>query len=291
MLYVTYTLNFLLMIGMPFLLAAFLARRMRVRWGLFWVGALTFVASQVVHIPLNVVLGRLGLIKSASAGWPLVWYAVVLGLSAGVCEELARFLVLRFWLKGSRSWRSALMFGAGHGGVESVIFGTLAAIQTFNLFVLRNVDPATLGVTPDKLPAVQAQINAAFSVPVLYPLLGAFERLSAISTHLFLAVLVMQVFTRRNYLWLVVAILWHALTDGLAVYAISTWGALPTEGAIALLALIGLAPMFALRQPEPNALPAGEATLPPPPASGPAASGLLPSGDATSEQLDRTRFQ
>ena len=285
MLYITYTLNFLLMMSLPFVLAAFLARRLGTRWGLVWVGAVTFVASQVVHIPLNSLLGRLGVLKIATSGWPLVELAVVAGLSAGVCEELARYLVLRFWLKRDRSWRSALMFGAGHGGVEAVIFGGLAAIQTLNIFVLRNVDPAQVGVTADKLPALQAQLAAAWSVPVLYPLLGALERVSAISTHLFLAVLVMQAFTRNNILWLVAAILWHALTDGVAVFAIATWGALPTEAAIAGLALIGLALLFALRQPEP--LPVAPGDTPVPPASEPAPIFAAPSAD----QLDRTRFQ
>src|SRR5258707_6915590 len=163
MLYLTYSLNFLLMMGLPFVLAAFLARRLGLRWGLFWVGAVTFIASQIVHLPLNAVLGGLGLIKPATAGWPLVVFAVVLGLSAGLCEELARYLVLLFWLKRDRSWRAALMFGAGHGGVESFIFGVIAAIGTINIFVLRNVDPARLGVTADKLPAVQAQIAAAWN--------------------------------------------------------------------------------------------------------------------------------
>jgi uncharacterized membrane protein YhfC len=212
----------------------------------------------------------------------------VLGLTAGLCEELARYLVLRFWLKRDRSWNAALMFGTGHGGVEAVIFGVLAAISTFNIFVLRNVDPAQLGVPADKLAAVQTQIAAAWNVPVLYPLLGAFERVTAISTHLFLAVLVMQVFTRRSILWLWAAILWHALTDGLAVFAISTWGILPTEASIAVLALIGLGLMFALRQPEPPAMSAaaGAASQPQPVMTGP-----VPEGDATTEQLDRTRFQ
>ena len=68
MLYVTYTLNFLLMLAMPFLLAAFLARRLPVRWGLFWVGAVTFIGSQIVHIPLNVLLGRLGVLTAYRAG-------------------------------------------------------------------------------------------------------------------------------------------------------------------------------------------------------------------------------
>jgi uncharacterized membrane protein YhfC len=286
MLYITYTLNFLLMIGMPFALAAFLARRLGTRWGLVWVGAVTFIASQVVHIPLNNVLGQLGVIQPAKTGWPLVWYAVVLGLSAGLCEELARYLVLRFWLKRDRSWNAALMFAAGHGGVEAVIFGVLAGIGALNLFVASNIDPARLGVTPDKLPAVQAQIAVAWSVPVLYPLVGAFERVSAISTHLFLAVLVMQVFTRRNYLFLVAAILWHALIDGLSVYAIASWGVLPTEAAIAGLAIIGLGLMFALRQPEPVAPMAASASQPQSVTAGP-----LPPLAPTAEQLDRTRFQ
>ena len=288
MLYITYTLNALLMMGLPFGLAVFLARRLGTRWGLVWVGAVTFVASQVVHIPLNAVLGQIGVIHPAQAGWPLVWYAVVLGLSAGVCEELARYLVLRFSLKRDRSWNAALMFGAGHGGVEAVIFGALAAIQTLNIFILRNVDPAQLGVPADKLAAVQAQIAAAWNVPVLYPLVGALERVSAISTHLFLTVLVMQVFTRRSHLWLLAAILWHALTDGVAVFAVSTWGVLPTEAAIGVLALVGLGLMFALRQPEPPAVAAwpGAASLPQPATAAP-----LPPGDATTEQLDRTRYQ
>ena len=288
MLYVTYTLNFLLMLALPFLLAAFLARRLGTRWGLVWVGAVTFIASQIVHIPLNAVLGRLGVLVPAKTGWPLVEYAVLLGLLAGVCEEMARFLVLRFWLKRDRSWRAALMFGAGHGGAEAVILGLLSAIGTINIFVLRNVNPAQLGVSAARLPAVQAQIAAAWNVPALYPLLGAFERVSAISTHLFLAVLVMQVFTRNNKLWLLAAILWHALIDGTAVYSATTWGPYVTEGLIAAFALIGLALLFALRQPEPPPVDAAPVSAAVPQ---PAGGGPLPETQATSDQLDRTRYQ
>lgn len=284
MLYITYTLNFLLMLSLPFLLAAFLARRLGTRWGLVWVGAVTFIASQIVHIPLLRFLGQLGILKAAASGWPLVWYAIMLGLMAGLCEELARYLVLRFWLKRDRSWRAALMFGAGHGGAEAFILGLITAAGTLNLFVASNVDPARLGVTAAQLPALQRQLAAFWSAPVLFPLLGAFERILALSTHLFLAVVVMQAFTRNNILWLLAAILWHALTDAVAVYVVATWGAIPTEAAIAVLALVGLALMFALRQPEP--LPAAAAAPPPPATPGPMI-GAAP----TADQLDRTRYQ
>jgi uncharacterized membrane protein YhfC len=285
MLYITYTLNFLLMLGMPFLLAAFLARRLGTRWGLFWVGTVTFIASQIVHIPLLGVLGRLGVLTAATAGWPLVWYAAVLGLMAGLCEELARYLVLRFWLKRDRSWRSALMFGAGHGGVEAFIVGVMAAIGALQIFVLRNVDPSSLGVTAAQLPALQAQLAAAWNVPVLFPLLGAFERVVALATHLFLAVLVLQAFTRHNKLWLLAAILWHTLVDGVAVYSVSAWGPYVTEGLVAAMALVGFGLMFALRQPEP--LPVTPASTPVPPAANPTLAGAA----LTAEQLDRTRYQ
>jgi uncharacterized membrane protein YhfC len=56
MLYVTYTLNFILMMTMPIALGVFLARRFKLGWGLWFIGAATFILSQVVHIPLNMGL-------------------------------------------------------------------------------------------------------------------------------------------------------------------------------------------------------------------------------------------
>src|SRR5689334_4769464 len=113
-------------------------------------GAVTFIGSQIVHQPLGILLTNLELFKPASSGWPLVIYAAELGLWTALCEELTRYLVLRFWLKRDRSWRSALMFGAGHGRTESIIMELMAAVAAINLFVARNVDPARLGATPDQ---------------------------------------------------------------------------------------------------------------------------------------------
>ena len=69
----------------------------------------------------------------------------------------------------------------------------------------------------------------------------------ALCTHLAMAVLVLQVFTRNNILYLVAAILWHAATDGIAVYAAPTWGAYATEGMLSFFALAALALIFIFR--------------------------------------------
>src|SRR5688572_30652271 len=117
MLYLTYALNFLLMIALPILLGAFLARRLGVRWSLFGIGAVTFIASQVVHLPLNAGLTALfanQILPNPPLVWKLPFNAIVLGLTAGLCEEIARYVVYRRWIKSARTWREALMFGAGH---------------------------------------------------------------------------------------------------------------------------------------------------------------------------------
>ena len=97
----------------------------------------------------------------------------------------------------------------------------------------------------------------------------------------------MQAFTRKNIMWLFAAIGWHALIDATAVFAVSTWGPIPTEAAVGVLAVIGLALMIALRQPEP--LPAATAAGPTAPAL--ADDRPLATAAPTAEQLDRTRYQ
>jgi uncharacterized membrane protein YhfC len=285
--YVTYSLNFLLMLAMPFALGAFLASRLGTRWGLFWAGGLTFIASQVVHLPLNAVLLP-PFQANVAARLPAIWQPpatyVVLGLTAGLCEELARYFVLRYWLKDVRSWRRALMFGAGHGGIEAAIVGLFAAQFALNMFILRSGDPLQLGVPPDRIPAVEAQLSAFWNAPWFMTLLGAVERAFAICLHLSLSILVLQVFTRGSKLWLLAAIGWHALVDAGTLMVLQVWGPLWTEAALGVVALISLGIVYALRQPEPPQPPA-PAPLPP----------LITAESmpaiVTAEQLERTRFQ
>jgi len=85
-------LNGLLMIAMPIALGIYLVRRTGQRWKLFLVGAVLFVASQVLHIPfnlivLNPILEQIGFGQGAF-GAALLLGALLLGLSAGLFEEL-----------------------------------------------------------------------------------------------------------------------------------------------------------------------------------------------------------
>ena len=282
---ITYALNSLLMIAVPISLAIFLTRRWKLGWCIWWIGLATFILSQVGHIPFNWGAGAL-LNRSDIVYWPplaqQVFNAAFLGLSAGVFEEGARYLVLRFWAKEARSWRNGVLFGAGHGGAEAIILGILVLVTYIAGLVLRSTDLSAL-VPTSQMELAQQQITAYWSVPWYDSLLGALERVFAIALHLALSVMVMQVFIQKKIRWLFLAILYHAVVDGAAVFLLPSIGIYWTEVLVGAFAILSMVIVFCLMRPEPNTDP-----VPVPPQT------LIPAIkpiEETRENLDGTRFQ
>lgn len=272
-------LNALIMMALPFVLGHFLGKRVRLDWGLFGVGAATFILSQVGHLPFNqFVLTRLPALSSN-----LVLIALFAGLSAGIFEEGARFLMYRFWVQRARDWHSGLMLGLGHGGVESLLTGLLVAINGYALFTVHTGDSTPL-VPPAQLPAAQQILSELFAASPFAVLLGAVERLFAICLHLTLSLVVLQVFRRRQGRWLLFAIAGHTLFNAVAVYAAATWNAYVAELLIGLLAAGGVFIIWRLRQTEPPDAEPLIAPLPDHPAA-------IRPVDVSAEKLDETRFQ
>ena len=238
MLLTAYILNSLLMILTPILLGIFLARKFSLSWRLFIFGGLAFILSQLFHLPLNAILTR---VTPGLGPDGLIWLqAIVFGFTAAITEELARYSILRNKLKDARSWKSALMYGAGHGGFEAMILGLLAGLTVVNMIALKNT-PATLAkVPPEQLDLVKQQITAFWSAPWYMALMGAVERISTLIIQISLAVIVMQVFLRRNKSWLWAAIGWHWLVDAAAVVSASRFSIPLTELIIGVLALTSL---------------------------------------------------
>jgi uncharacterized membrane protein YhfC len=250
---VTYFLNGFLMVAMPIGLTIYLTRKFKKGWRLFWIGAATFVFSQALHIPFNAlvspVMNQFGFIALPLALQNLI-VSVFLGLSAGIFEELSRYIMYRWWVKDARSWGSGLLAGAGHGGIEAIILGLLTLYGYIQMLIARGVDISTL-VTPDRVEVAKAQILAYWSAPWYGTLLGALERLFAIPIQLTCSILVLQAFTRRRFWWVGLAILFHALTDGIAVFASQNGASVIfIEVIVGIYALVGIIIIFALRQTE-----------------------------------------
>ena len=234
-----------LMVVLPLLAGWYLTRRTGATWGVFWAGALTFVISQVVHLPLNWALGLLGETARGVALWPLSLVAVVAGLSAGLCESVARWVALRYAMRRTRGFENAVQFGLGHGGVEAVLLGLIALSGLVNILALWRSDPVSLGMNE----AQQAQIVAAFAeldlVGWYMPVLAGLERVFALCLHVAMSVLVMDGVTRQKPINLLWAVLAHAAVDAWAVYSVNTWGAVWSEVGLAVAA--GLCVWYVLR--------------------------------------------
>ncbi len=240
---VLYAITVSLMIVVPLLLAIALRRRFRAPWLLWTAGALSFFLSQVYHLPLNNLLGDLGLIGPIAPDAPgLLPTAVVLGLSAGLCEGLMRLVA--FWWLNRRGlvdrWPAAVMVGLGHGGLEAMILGAVTALSVGGLLALRGTDLAALNLPAEQLAALQKQLAALAGSPLL-ALLPFVERLAALALHVAVSLLVWLAFRRRNALYAVAGILYHAALDGTIVYAgqfiQNPW---LVEGLVLLLAVPGL---------------------------------------------------
>lgn len=247
-----YFLSGFLMIAMALLLGWWIGRTRGAGWGLFAIGAVTFVASQVLHVPFNwLILQQWQIIPTdTTVRANLVILALFLGLSAGAFEETARYLVMRFWAKDVRTWGRGLMLGAGHGGIEAILLGVSLILNAIVLGTVYRGGTSSL-VPPEQMGLVEVQIEAMLAAPLSLVMLGPLERVFALCAHLAMSLMVMQVFVRRQIGWLGLAILWHTLLNAVAVFAVVTWNAYITEALIGAVALLSLGIIFWLRTPEP----------------------------------------
>ncbi len=290
---ITHFLNWLLMIVIPIILAIYLTEKFHTGWRLWLIGAATFVISQIFHIPFNTYLLNplIGKLQPGLQEIPaLLITAVLLGLSAGVFEECARCGMFRWWIKDSRSWRSAVLTGAGHGGIEAIILGILVMLAFTNLMAYRNVDLSKLNLTLDQLSAARQQLAAYWNAPWYATMLGAVERIFTIPFHIAASVIVLQVFTRKpgqqRLGWLALAIFYHALMDASVVFIANQWGGYVAEGFLAGFAILDLLIIFGLRQPEPTPQTTAEQPILP------VTSAYMPTQvQETSENLEDTRYQ
>jgi uncharacterized membrane protein YhfC len=272
-------------IALPLLLGLIARRRLGVGWRYFGYGALIFFLFQLItRVPIvQVVQTALAPQLRASFTLQMVW-VTILALTAALFEEVGRYIGYR-WLMGreEKTWSKAVMYGLGHGGLESMLLvAGLTLIGLINLLLL----PSIVGSLPaDQRTLVEQQLAAVRGQPDWLPLVGAWERVWSIAFHVAMSVVVLQVF-RRGMIWLGLAILAHALLDFMAVGVPLLLG---LQGTTALLvpemivAVAGLASLWAIWALRDSPETAGVAIESSPTDSSPLAAGAEPDPTALNE--------
>ena len=185
---------------------------------------------------------------------------MILSLTAGLAEEIGRYVGYRWLMKrDDKTWEKAIMYGLGHGGLESMLLvAGLTLLGLINLLALSASNLDTLPISPEQRTQLQQQLAAVAAQPEWLPLAGAWERLWAISFHVAMSVVVLQVFRRGRMIWLWLAVAAHALLDFLGAGLPTALGLqgnaalLTSEAIVTIAGLIGLWAIWALRdRPEP----------------------------------------
>lgn len=216
-------LSVFLCVILPTVLSAIMVIRHKASWKAFIAGAIVFIIAQpLLRLP---ILGKLG-----DTAWFTLFYIsnpmlylILLGLSAGIFEEVGRFLGLRFMLKKELSWENGIVFGLGHGGAEAFILVGINYLAMISGF-FRGETVISLLNTP----------------PGLF-LAGGIERILAITAHIGMTMLVLYSVKSGKKRYLFYAILFHTILDILipvlkqAGLNLGVWGA---EGYIAIFAII-----------------------------------------------------
>ena len=251
-LFISYAITILLMIGVPIALTILVVRRFKVSWWVILTGVITFLVSQVVHYPLLQLVSKLfndGTLPVPSTQWIPLFNAVVMGFMAALFEETARYFGFLIMKKKTKRIESAVGLGIGHGGIESIGFAVWPFFPLFGgalinfLYILFYSPGAQIakGISMDQVQYTAAQIAQFWVNPWHLGFLPGIERLIAISTQIFLSVLIWKAIKSRSFGWFALAFFYHMLVDGIAVFlTYSGWGAWGIEGIMSIFMLANI---------------------------------------------------
>src|SRR5512135_27806 len=103
--------------------------------------------SPIHHIFLRVSLNSIVLASLLRTSTAFLWtWLVILALTAGIFEEVGRYLGYRIFMRREeKTWNKGVMYGLGHGGLESaVLIGGLLLLSVINLAVYSSTNLNTL---------------------------------------------------------------------------------------------------------------------------------------------------
>jgi uncharacterized membrane protein YhfC len=240
----------------PLALGLVIRRRLGVSWRYFGYGALIFFLFQLIsRVPITLAIQSAIAPQLQASHTALVAWIAVSALTAGLFEEIGRYVGYRWLMKRvEKTWDKAVMYGLGHGGLESMLFvAGLSAITLINVLALSQMDLNTLPLSAEQRARIAQQLGAIAAQPGWLPLIAAWERLWTVPFHIAMSVLVLQVFRRGSIRWLWLAVLAHTLADLLGAGIAPILGltglsaALLPEAIITVMGLLGVWVIWALR--------------------------------------------
>jgi len=206
----------LITIAFPIAAGFWLKRKLGVSWRVISYGLLGyFIVQSLLSLLLNgtATLVDNGTIPISEQGF-IILQLVLSVLLAAVLGVLIRWMGMKYLTEKLDTLEAAYGIGVGYGGAESILLVGLPLLMTFiSMLSNMNIDPQTTTLDP----GVVAQLEELWQVPFYFPLAGSLERIAAFVMHITVTVLILQVFKRKNAIWIAAALGVELVVNGLII--------------------------------------------------------------------------
>lgn len=180
----------------------------------FIVGSLVFFISQIlIRIPIltYVLPNMMWFIKISNNPY---LYGIFLGLTAGIFEEVGRFIAFKYILKKNYQWIDGIYYGFGHGGIEALLITGVSCLNLLVGCIMINNGTFDALISSSSTVTGQVLYNQCINLTSTSALLGGIERIFAMIIQIGLSLIVLYGVRNRKIIYLFVAILIHTLVNG-----------------------------------------------------------------------------
>ena len=210
--------SMLLSVGLPIFLCIFVHKKTKAWVPAFFIGCGIFVGFAMI---LEQILHMVVLTATGSVLQDNIWlYGIYGGLAAALFEETGRWIAMKFCLKKHLTKENALMYGAGHGGIEAFLILGMSSMS--NLLTTAMINGGLMEKTMSALDAsaqeqTYNQLSVLWTTPAYQFYLAPVERIIAIALQIGLSVLVYSAVKTGKKLHLAAAFGIHFAVDFLTV--------------------------------------------------------------------------
>lgn len=216
-------ISLLLSVVLPIFLGIFIYKKTKAWVPAFFIGCGIFVGFAMI---LEQICHAIVLTVTGSAIRDNIWlYAIYGGLAAALFEECGRWIAMTFCLKKHLTRENALMYGAGHGGIEAFLILGMSSMSNLLTAAMINgglMEKTMTALEPAQQEVTYHQLSVLWTTPAYQFYLAPVERISAIALQIALSILVYSAVKTGRKLQLAAAFGLHFAVDFLTVVCAST---------------------------------------------------------------------
>ncbi len=210
--------SLLLSFALPIILLILAKIKLKASLLSFVIGSATFIVFALVLEPMmhSVFFSATGTLLTDN----IILYGLYGGLAAALFEETGRLIAMKFFMKESLNKQNSLMYGIGHGGIESILLVGMTYVNNllYAFMINSGALQASMALVDQELQQTTfEQIKVLWELPSRQFYMAGLERLIAIILQITLSVLVYKAVTAKSRVYWFIAFAIHFAIDFLAV--------------------------------------------------------------------------